>query len=410
MADRSAIVVGGSLAGLSAAFWMRRAGLGVDVFERSAVAMRGQGAGIVLNPATIRHLDGDQAALANISVATEWLRYIDTSGGVISETPGPLRFASYDALYRSYLERFDEDCYHLAREVTGAEQDGESVVVRLASGQEQEAELLVWADGIRSTGRRHLVPDTSRNYAGYVAWRGTVPPERLSETTRAAFANAITYYVGAGTHLLAYPIRGPEGHMMVNWLWYRNVPAASLPAVLTTSAGTPGEVSVPPGRVAEPTLAELRNASSGLPPPMTELVAGTDHPFPQAVFDVAVPRLAFGRECLVGDAGFVVRPHAAAGAAKAAEDGYRLGGWLAQRGDIAAALENWEPKQLELGLALLERNRKAGERLQGSGDWAAGEPLPFGLYQQGDSEMDSAATLPDRPLVRPVPSQGTSTC
>ena len=36
------------------------------------------------------------------------------------------------------------------------------------------------------------------------------------------------------------------------------------------------------------------------------------------------PRMAFGRLCLIGDAAFVARPHAAAGTAKAAEDGWQL--------------------------------------------------------------------------------------
>ncbi len=40
--------------------------------------------------------------------------------------------------------------------------------------------------------------------------------------------------------------------------------------------------------------------------------------------DAGVHRLAFGRVCLIGDAAFAVRPHAAAGTAKAAKDGRKL--------------------------------------------------------------------------------------
>lgn len=46
---------GGSLGGLSAALWLRGAGCDVAVFERSPVPLSGLGAGIVLNPATVRY-------------------------------------------------------------------------------------------------------------------------------------------------------------------------------------------------------------------------------------------------------------------------------------------------------------------------------------------------------------------
>jgi hypothetical protein len=50
--------------------------------------------------------------------------------------------------------------------------------------------------------------------------------------------------------------------------------------------------------------------------------------------------MAFGRTCLIGDAAFAVRPHAAAGTAKAAEDGWVLAEELASAdGDVPRALE-----------------------------------------------------------------------
>ncbi len=46
--------------------------------------------------------------------------------------------------------------------------------------------------------------------------------------------------------------------------------------------------------------------------PVVELGQRTPEPFIQSIFDVVVPRMAFGRVCLLGDAAFVLRPHAAA--------------------------------------------------------------------------------------------------
>jgi 2,6-dihydroxypyridine 3-monooxygenase len=55
-------------------------------------------------------------------------------------------------------------------------------------------------------------------------------------------------------------------------------------------------------------------------------------------------------------------------------------------GDVPAALRAWEPARLELGRALLARNRDLGEGAQFRGDWVPGDPaLTFGLRAPGDS-------------------------
>ena len=92
-----------------------------------------------------------------------------------------------------------------------------------------------------------------------------------------------------------------------------------------------------------------------------------------------------GRVALIGDAACSARPHAAAGTAKAAADGWALSSALEQAdGDIAAALRKWEPAQLALSAALLERVVAMGERSQFSNTWTPGDPgLRFGLYGPG---------------------------
>ena len=71
----------------------------------------------------------------------------------------------------------------------------------------------------------------------------------------------------------------------------------------------------------------------------------------QLIVDVAVPRMVFGRVCLLGDAAFALRPHAAVGTAKAAEDAWQLARALrsADGGDVDHALAEWEAAQLRLG-------------------------------------------------------------
>ena len=384
------IVAGGSIGGLSAALWLREAGCGVEVYERSRTPLEGQGAGIVLNPATIRWFAehrGDEAD--QIGVSARFVRYLDQDGQVAAELSHSYRFTSYDTLYRRLLAAFGIERYHLGEDVIAGQVDGATASVHFASGKTRDGDLVVWADGIGSVGRRELVAQAQPRYAGYVAWRGTVSPGDLSDATRAALEGAITYCVLPHSHAITYPIP-IAGGLMVNWLWYRNVePGDAMDTLLTDSAGQRRQVSVPAGAVAERQIGDLRAAASQhLPAPLVNVVHRTAQPFLQAVFDVEVPRMAFERQCLIGDAAFAARPHAAAGSAKAAEDGYRLGRTMHDAGgDVPSALARWEPPQLDLGRRVLARSREAGDRAQFDGTWKVGDPLPYGLYELGDTIM-----------------------
>jgi 2,6-dihydroxypyridine 3-monooxygenase len=390
-------VAGGSLGGLTAALVLRDVGgCDVEVYERSEVPLEGQGAGIVLNPATVRYFtENDALDVGEISTSTHWVRYMDWDGSTASEYPFSYRFTSYNALYRGLLACFDEDRYHLGQKVIGFDEDTDEVTVRLAGGHDERCHLLVCADGIRSTARRLLLPSVTPEYAGYAGWRGTVEEAELSPETFAALNEAITYHVMQGSHTLVYPIPGNKGSLepggrLINWLWYRNVEeGAELDDLMTDREGNLREVSLGPGDVRERHVEKLRDAAtSALPPPLAEVVLKTAKPFVQLVFDVEAPRMAFGRICLIGDAAFALRPHAAAGSAKAAEDAWKLGEAVREAGgDVIAALEAWEPEQLELGRRVLARTREAGRRSQFEGTWQIGDPLPFGLYEVGDSAM-----------------------
>jgi 2,6-dihydroxypyridine 3-monooxygenase len=95
--------------------------------------------------------------------------------------------------------------------------------------------------------------------------------------------------------------------------------------------------------------------------------------------------MAFGRVCLLGDAAFALRPHAAAGTAKAAADAWALAEALAAAGgEVEAALPAWERRQLAVGRAVLERTRRNGNKSQFEGTWRPGDPeLVFGLFGPG---------------------------
>ena len=79
-----------------------------------------------------------------------------------------------------------------------------------------------------------------------------------------------------------------------------------------------------------------------LPPQFVALTEATSAPFFQPIFDLESPRVVAGRVALLGDAGFVARPHVGAGVTKAALNAAWLADALAAAPDIGAALAAYE--------------------------------------------------------------------
>jgi 2-polyprenyl-6-methoxyphenol hydroxylase-like FAD-dependent oxidoreductase len=106
-------------------------------------------------------------------------------------------------------------------------------------------------------------------------------------------------------------------------------------------------------------------ARAMLPPQFVALIEATPAPFFQPIFDLDSPRIVAGRVALLGDAGFVARPHVGAGVTKAALNA----AWLAEAlaatpGDIDAALAAYEKRARSFGSALVARARSLGAYLE----------------------------------------------
>lgn len=385
-------VVGGSLGGLTAACLLADDGHRVTVYERSPSELEERGAGIGFLPATYRYLaERAQVDLGTVAVSTGHIRYFGRDGRVVHDDEHHYLFSSWNAVYREMLRCFDRADYLLGHELVDIDVD--QLKLGFSNGLVVEPDLAVFADGVASTARAALLPDVRPQYSGYVAWRGVVPEIELSDATRLALDDAITYYVYANSHILVYPIPGRDGSVaagerLINIVWYRNyLDGGDLDDLLVDVHGASREVSVPPGALRREHVAEARAvAAARLPPPIAEVVLAIEQLFVQVVLDLEVPRMAFGRACLLGDAAFVARPHAAAGTAKAAEDAWMLRDALAAHpGDPAAALAAWEPGQLALGRDLLARTRAIGRRSQVDCNWQPGDPeLIFGLRGPGE--------------------------
>ena len=385
-------VVGGSLGGLTAALVLRDLGCEIGVFERSTAELESRGAGIVVLDETVRYFrERTELELGQLTTVTGLLRYLDRDGAVVFQEPRRYRYSAWQTIYRALLGCFGRRRYHLGKEMAGFQQQGDHVQVRFADGSSAAFDLLVCADGISSHARAVLQPQARPAYAGYVAWRGTVEEGRLSRAVRDLLADSICYQVAPDSHILLYPIPALDGSVvpgrrLANFVWYRNYAGDELDDLMTDRNGVRRDLTLPPGAAREAHLREVRAvAAAQLAPQFAEVVQRTKLPFVQVIFDIEVDQMAFGRVCLIGDAAFALRPHAAAGTAKAAADAWALAEALAAtQGDIRVALPRWERQQLAVGRAVLERTRRNGNKSQFQGAWRPGDPeLVFGLYEPG---------------------------
>ncbi|MGB8795000.1 MAG: FAD-dependent monooxygenase, partial [Mycobacterium sp.] len=337
--DARAVVIGGSIGGLTAALLLRSIGFTVEVYERSSAPLNGRGSGIVLQPDTVRWFtERSSQSLSDLNTSTRYVQYLNHDRGVDYREERAQRFTAWGTFYRALLADLGSEHYNLGEYADGFSQTEETVTVRFTGGRTATADLAVFADGTNSTARQRFDPHAALHYSGYVGWRGTHPLRSLSSSARAELRDAITFDVPANSHVVMYPIPGEEGtgpeYQLMNYVWYRNVAEGpELTELLLDKRDTPGVISVPPGLVQDRYIEELKDAAAEqLSPAVAEVLIATDQPYLQVVSDVRSDRMAQGRVALIGDAACAARPHAAAGTAKAAADAWTLANALGDAG------------------------------------------------------------------------------
>jgi len=357
------------MSGLLAALLLRRAGWDVDILERVETELAGRGAGIVAQPDLIETLRGLGIDTADMGVEIATRKILAQSGHVTREFTCPQVLTAWERVYRALRDAFPADHYHRGRGVTRFEQSRYSVIACTGEG-EIECELLVGADGLRSTIRQQCMPDLAPLYAGYVAWRALIPEAVFPPAIHDELFEYMTFCLPPGEQFLGYPVAGPDndlspGRRRYNVVWYR--PAAEhseLQHLLTDEGGKVHALSIPPPLIRRDAIAAMRAAAGRLlPPQFREVVRLIGEPILQPIYDLESPRMAFGRVAIIGDAAFVARPHVAAGVAKAADDAAALAAALASD-DAEPALRRFEAQRLPIGRRIIERARHLGAYLQ----------------------------------------------
>jgi len=369
MTKPRALVIGGSVGGLFAANMLRSTGWDATVFERNAEELTGRGAGISTHPQL--HDMMRRLGIAfddSMAIGVSRIVFLDR-GGFAYDTRDTARvMSSWGRVFRSLRDLLPPENYRLGKTLLRVEQDADGVTAIFADGTRERGNLLVGADGGRSTVRAQFLPDHQPDYAGYVAWRAMLDERDVPPAIHAQLFENYSYCLPPGELFLAYPVPGRNnetqaGQRAYNIVWYRPTAPEHLADLCIDASGKSHGSSIPPPLIRPDVIASIKATARALvAPQVAEIFERDPHPFFQPIFDLASPRIVFGRVALLGDAAFVARPHPGAGTTKGAMDAAKLADCIAALG-LDDGLARYEREQCAFGSGVVALGRREGAYL-----------------------------------------------
>lgn len=321
-----AVIIGGGIAGLACAVALGRAGVEVDVFERQD-RFAEIGAGIQLAANSFRALDYIGVAQDVIERAVP-VRNLAVRDGL---TGDPLVQLTTDADYTRtfgypYMVVHRKDIHqallnaaripgvrlHASSPVEGFCDTGGAVLVRVTGRAARlvVSDVLIGADGIRSTVREQLLNDGPAALCGHTIYRSVIDMTAAPGDIRRDYTDLhttgipVTLWAGTDWHLVNYPIAGGQQLNLAITHHDGDIsPASGVPADRTQVAAVPAAAD----RRVHALLAAGRN--------WRRWTLADREP---------VRRWSIGRTVLIGDAAHPMLQYAAQGAGMAIEDAVLL--------------------------------------------------------------------------------------
>ena len=387
-------VVGGGIGGLSAALFLRRAGIeNVAVFEQ-APELQEIGAGIQVAPNAVRLLrrlglaDRLREVGVRLEVGWEFRRWED--GRVLfSQELGDacerMFGEPYYTVHRAHLlgmllEAVPDGMVRLGRRCVGVSERGGEVEVSFEDGSSERADAVVGADGIHSAVHDAVLPPHPATFSGLCAYRALIPAEEAPEEARRPVT---TLWLGPGRHFVHYPVSaGREVNL-----------------VTANPAGEWREESW----TADGRVEDLAAEFEGWDGRVQRLIRSAAETKRYAFYDrEPLERWTVGRVTLLGDAAHPMMPFFAQGATQAIEDAAVLAGCLgaATRGTVEGALRRYESLRKERAsrVQMLSRARRehhhlpdGEEQRRRDAEFAEEDPLGHNDWLYGhDVERDLA--------------------
>lgn len=358
---RTALVIGGGIAGPVAALALRKAGIDATVYEAYADTADATGAGLGIAPNGLAALAVVDAAdvVADIGDPVRSMVIESWTGKRLAEFGGQderpvFHFVWRAELYRAMYDRAVARGVRIehGKRLVGATDDGTGVTAVFADGTEARADVLIAADGIRSTVRPIIDPAApSPRYTGLLGFgaRPSMAANVGLDSTRGSM------HMSFGKRaFFAYQVAddGSTG-------WFANLPSAE-PLSLAKTREIGGAEWL---RRLRATFAQDRTPA----PAILDRVQPADLVLVGALEDLPpVPTWSRGRMVLIGDAAHATSPSSGQGASIAVESAVQVARCLRDLPTVSSAFAAYEG----LRRARVERIIAAGKRT--SSEKAAG--------------------------------------
>lgn len=322
-------IIGGGIAGLAAAIALAQRGGRVDLFE-TAPEFGEIGAGLQISANALCVLDAMGIDLSAVASRPDRLELRDyRRGGVVASVrQNAVNRPRYYQLHRADLiERLATRAIGLNVQMhmgaAAAASHAPDMRPSVTAGQYQKQfDLVVAADGIKSTLRKPVAGDIQPRFTRQAAWRALVPMADLPVEMRHTDTHV---YLGPNRHLVAYSLR-----------------ASSIMNIVAVQEQTDW---VDEGWAFPDTPAALQSAFDGWHGDVANLLAAVTSVNKWGLFDHApLPRWSRDNIVLIGDAAHPMLPFMAQGAAMGIEDAWVLAAEL-DVNNIQSALYLYEKKR-----------------------------------------------------------------
>ena len=220
--------MGGSLAGLMQGIMIKRLGHNVRILEQHPSSSRdGEAAGITIGDQVQEFLEKYDLITEPYAVDLAATQILDSDFKMSVFRELPWKATSWSTLYHRLRANFDgysskyvpdppklpvgdgDGIFDIGKRVTDVTSSNGGVNVKfedLITGQGGTlwADLVIAADGSKSSIRKLLCPQVQMPYAGYLTWRATIPEDIVSEETRRAYNGRFTFYELEKSYFVVY--------------------------------------------------------------------------------------------------------------------------------------------------------------------------------------------------------------
>ncbi|KZV31650.1 zeaxanthin epoxidase, chloroplastic [Dorcoceras hygrometricum] len=374
-----AVVVGGSIAGISCAHALVAAGWDVVVLEktRSPPTSSAAGAGLGLDPLSHKIIDSwiKQPHLLQHSTLPLTIDQNQASDGgkktsrvLARDENFNYRAAYWADLHNLLYKALPEDVVLWGHMFLSFSVSDDKTWVKVKSEVLQRgeiidivADLLIAADGCLSSIRQAFFPDHKLRYSGYCAWRGVFDfsDNEKSQTIlglKMAYPDlgrCLYFDIGSGTHFVLYELLNKR----INWICYVNQPEPELKGNSVTM------------KVSSEMIEKMHeSAEKNWLPELVKLVRETKQPFVNVIYDSEpLEQIVWENVVLVGDAAHPTTPHGLRSTNMSILDAAVLGKCLQKQGleNISVALQEYQSIRLPVTSKQVLFSRRLGRIKQG---------------------------------------------